>query len=198
MDTNRTSVRSKFEEEKKRIKMAPHSVPESASPSSTNVPLFADKHVKFVAGFAKVREKAGGRGEEEEVLKPMFLLIRSTFSLSTSSLDFFGEKKNFPGPNHLRGRRHGPPPPLRRLLGPRDARSPGQARRGRAGARPRGGRGLRQLLRPRGRRGRRFEVFEKRKRKRKPETSFCRLRRRRAPRRPPALHAVGGPGRFPD
>ena len=73
--------------------MAPHSVPESASPSSTNVPLFADKHVKFVAGFAKVREKAGGRGEEEEVLKPMFLLIRSTFSLSTSSLDFFGEKK---------------------------------------------------------------------------------------------------------
>lgn len=96
MDTNRTSVRSKFEEEKKRIKMAPHSVPESASPSSTNVPLFADKHVKFVAGFAKVREKAGGRGEEEEVLKPMFLLIRSTFSLSTSSLDFFGEKKKLP------------------------------------------------------------------------------------------------------
>lgn len=36
--------------------MAPPS-PASFSPSSDNVPLFADKHVEFVAGFSKVIEK---------------------------------------------------------------------------------------------------------------------------------------------
>ena len=37
------------------IKMVPPS-PASAASSSENVPLFADKHVQFVAGFAKVSQ----------------------------------------------------------------------------------------------------------------------------------------------
>ena len=49
--------------QKKRIrKTMPAPSPASAAVSSENVPLFADKHVQFVAGFAKVSQEGGDEG----------------------------------------------------------------------------------------------------------------------------------------
>ena len=63
-------------------KMAPPA-PASTSPKSENIPLFADKHVEFVAGFAKVISRERKRENASDV--SLFFFEHQRRSTSTSS-----------------------------------------------------------------------------------------------------------------